>query len=50
MEEETRDKETSYAIVRANTLQDLDEAFSCGLIKLYQDIFADQPLSGAENF
>lgn len=24
-------------------MQDLDEAFSCGLIKLYQDIFADQP-------
>jgi len=37
------EEETSYAIVRANTLQDLDEAFSCGLIKLYQDIFADQP-------
>lgn len=37
------EQETSYAIVRANTLQDLDEAFSCGLIKLYQDIFADQP-------
>ncbi|MEA5419828.1 GNAT family N-acetyltransferase [Spirulina sp. CCNP1310] len=36
-------KETDYTIVRANTLQDLDKAFSCGLIKLYQDIFADQP-------
>jgi hypothetical protein len=31
------DAKLNCAIVRANTLQDLDEAFSCGLIKLYSD-------------
>jgi ribosomal protein S18 acetylase RimI-like enzyme len=36
-------EETNYAIVRANSLHDLDEAFSCGLINLYQDIFSDPP-------
>ncbi|MCT7972100.1 GNAT family N-acetyltransferase [Laspinema olomoucense] len=37
------EKDVSYTVVRANTLQDIEEAFSCGLIKLYQDIFSDPP-------
>jgi ribosomal protein S18 acetylase RimI-like enzyme len=35
--------EATHKIVRANTLQDLEKAFSCGLIQVYQDIFADPP-------
>jgi ribosomal protein S18 acetylase RimI-like enzyme len=36
-------EKTNYKIVRANTLQELEEAFACGLIQLYQDIFSEPP-------
>jgi ribosomal protein S18 acetylase RimI-like enzyme len=37
------EQDVSCTVVRANTLQDIDQAFSCGLIQLYQDIFSDPP-------
>jgi ribosomal protein S18 acetylase RimI-like enzyme len=36
-------RKASYEIVQADSCQDLDKAFSCGLISLYKDIFSDPP-------
>jgi ribosomal protein S18 acetylase RimI-like enzyme len=37
------DRFQDLTVVRANTLEDIEKAFSCGLVELYQNIFSEPP-------